>query len=126
MGQLGGGLRLSPQRLRGDKALEVKRLFPREHVIHGPAQLVGEHGQRFGFAVFVFEFGKILFPRLTLADEEDGGFGKGPAQMHVADLFARGAQSFAIRFFGALHQATIRDKILHARKAANVLNLIEE
>ncbi len=62
VGQLDGGLGLSPQRLRGDKALEVKRVFPREHVVHGPAQLVGEHGERFGFAVFVFEFRKILFP----------------------------------------------------------------
>ena len=79
VGQLDGGLCLSPQRLRGHKALEVKRLFPREHVIHGAAQLVGEHGERFGFAVFVFEFRKILFPRLTLADEEHGGFGKRPA-----------------------------------------------
>ena len=79
VGQLDGGLRLSPQRLRGDKALEVKRLFPREHVVHGPAQLVSEHGQRFGFAVFVFEFSKVLFARLTLADEEDRGFGKRPA-----------------------------------------------
>ena len=77
--QLDGGLGLSPQRLRSHKALEIKRLFPREHVIHGPAQLMGEHGQRFGFAVFVFQFRKILFPGLTLADEEHGGFGKGPA-----------------------------------------------
>jgi hypothetical protein len=79
VGQLGGGLRLSPQRLRGDKAIESKRLFSREHVIHGPAQLVGEDSQRFGFAVLVFEFGEILFPGLALADEEDRSFGKGPA-----------------------------------------------
>ena len=87
-GQLDGRLGLSPQRLRGDKALQIKRLFPREHVIHGPTQLMGEHGERFGFAVFLFQFRKILFPRLTLADKEDRGFGKGPAQMHVANLFA--------------------------------------
>ena len=78
VGQLDGGLGLSPQRLRSDKALEVKRLFPRKHVVHGAAQLVREHGQRFGFAVFVFEFRKIRFPRLTLADEEHGSFGKRP------------------------------------------------
>ena len=77
-GQLDGRLGLSPQRLRRDKALEVKRLFPRKHVIHGAPQLMGEHGQRFGFAVFVFQFGKIFFPRLTLADEQHGGFGKRP------------------------------------------------
>ena len=67
VGQLDGRLRLSPQRLRGDKALEIKRLFPREHVIHGAAQLVREYGERFGFAVFVFQFRKILFARLILA-----------------------------------------------------------
>ena len=98
MSQLGDGLCLSPQRLRGHKAVESKRVFPREHVIHGAPQLVGEHSERFGFAVFVFEFGKIRFPRLTLADEEHGGFGKGPAQMNIANLFARRPESLAIRF----------------------------
>jgi len=60
-------LHLSPQRLRGDKALEIKRLFPREHVVHGPAQLVGEYGERFRFAVFMFQFRKILPAGLVVA-----------------------------------------------------------
>ena len=77
-GQLDDRLGLSPQRLRSNKALEIKRLFPRKHVVHGAPQLVSEHGQRFGFAVFVFQFRKILFPRLTLADEQHGSFVKGP------------------------------------------------
>lgn len=79
MSQLDRGLCLSPQRLRGHKALKIKRVFPREHVIHGPAQLVSEYGQRFGFAVFLFQFRKICFPGLTLADEKYRGFGKRPA-----------------------------------------------
>jgi hypothetical protein len=79
MSQLGDGLCLSPQRLRGHKAVEIKRLFPREHVVHGPAQFVGKYGERFGFAMFVFEFHEILFPGLTLPNKEDRGFGKGPA-----------------------------------------------
>ena len=66
VGQLGGRLPLSPQGLRGNKALEVKRLFPREHVVHGPRKLMPEYGQGLGFAVFVFEFRKILFPQLVL------------------------------------------------------------
>ena len=78
-GQLDDGLRLSPQRLRSHKALEVKRLFPREHVVHGAAQLMREYRQRFGFAVFVFEFSEVHLPRLTLADEKHGRFGKRPA-----------------------------------------------
>ena len=126
VGQLGRGLPRSPQWLRGDKALEVKCLFPREHVVHGAAQLVGEHGERFGFAVLVFEFGEVHFPWLTLADKEHGGFGKGPAQMHVADLFAGDPEPFAVGFFRALDQTTIRHKILYAREAGDVLNLLEE
>ena len=79
MRQLDHGLGPSPQRSRGDKALQIKRLFPRAPVGHGTPQLVGEHGERFGFAVFVFECGEIRFAGLTLADEEDRRFGKGPA-----------------------------------------------
>lgn len=124
MSQLGQGLGLSPQRLRGDKAREVKRLSPREHVIHSAAQLMGEHGQGFGFAVFVFEFRKIGFARRTLADKQHSGFRKGPTSMDVADLFAGGAKSFPIGFLGTLHEPTIGDEILHAGKAANVVDLV--
>jgi hypothetical protein len=124
--QLGGGLGLSPQRLRAHKALESKRLAPCEPVIHGPAQLVGEHGERLGFAVFLCEFSKLRFPRRTLPDTEHGGFSKGPAQMDVPALLARGASPFPPRLFGALDQPTIRDEILHARKAGDVLDLIED
>jgi len=66
VGQLDGRLCLSPQGLRSDKAIEIKRLLPRKHVIHGPRQLMRQHGQRFGFAVFTFEFGEILFAGLVL------------------------------------------------------------
>jgi len=78
-GQLDDGLPLSPQWVRSDKALQINRLFPREQVVHGAAQLVGEHGQGFGFAVFMFALQEVRFPRLTLAEEQHGGFSKGPA-----------------------------------------------
>ena len=99
-------------------------MFPREQVIHGTPQLVGEDSERFGFAVFVFEGGKIFFAGLTLPKEEDGRFGKGPAQVHVADLLARGAQAFATGFFGTFHQPTIGHKGLHAGNARDVVNLL--
>ena len=68
--------------------MEVTHLFPREQVGHGPAHLVREHGQRCGFAVCVFKLGAILFPWLTLAAEEAGGFGNRPAERDGANLFA--------------------------------------
>jgi hypothetical protein len=95
VGQLGDRLPLSPQGLRSHKALEVKRVFPRKHGVHGPPQLMGEHGERCGFAVLVFKCGKICFARLTLTNEEHGGFGKRPPQLDVANLFTRGAEAFA-------------------------------
>ena len=67
VGQLDRRLRLSPQRLRSHKAIEIKRLCPREHVVHRTAQLVREHGERFGFAVFVCQFRKIFFAGLIVA-----------------------------------------------------------
>ena len=66
VGQLGGRLYLSPQRLRRNKALEVKRLFPREHVVHGACKLVAENRQGFSFAVFVFQFRKIFLTKMIL------------------------------------------------------------
>ena len=67
VGQLDRGLCLSPQRLRSHKAIEIKHLFPREHVVHRTAELVGEHRERFSFAVFTFQFRKILFAGLIVA-----------------------------------------------------------
>ena len=96
VGQLDGRLRLSPQRLRGHKALQVKRLFPRKHVVHGPRQFLRQHGERFGFAVFVFQFRKVRFARLIVTQEQGGGFRKRPAQMDVANLFAGGAQPLVV------------------------------
>ena len=67
VGQLDGRLRLSPQGLRGNKTLEVKCLFPHEHVVQGPRQLVPEDRSGLSFAVFAFEFHEILFSQLVLA-----------------------------------------------------------
>jgi hypothetical protein len=67
VGQLDGRLCLSPQGLRRDKAIEIKRLLPRKHIIHSPRQLVGEHGQRFALAVFTFQLGEVRFAGLVLA-----------------------------------------------------------
>jgi hypothetical protein len=66
VGQLDGGLPLSPQRLRSDKTLEVKRVFPRAQVIPGPAQLVREYRERFSVVVLVFSFRTIFFAGLIM------------------------------------------------------------
>jgi hypothetical protein len=39
-------------------------LVPREHVIDGPGQLLGQHGERFARAVFAFQLGEVLLAKL--------------------------------------------------------------
>ncbi len=60
-------------------------MFPREQVIHGPRKLVPEDRQGLGFAVVVFYLRKIFLA--IVPEEEERGFGQGPAQLHVANLF---------------------------------------
>ena len=76
-------------------------------------------------AVVVFECGKILFAGLPLTEEQPGGCGTGPAQRDGAELFARRPQSLAVRFFGALHHATVGDDLLPTGKARDGLTLLE-
>ena len=66
VGQLDGRLWLSPQGLRSDKALAINRLLPRQQVIPGARPLMGQHGQRLSFAVFVLPFRKIFLAGLVL------------------------------------------------------------
>jgi hypothetical protein len=106
--------------------LESKHLFPREPGVHSPGQLGREDGERLGFAVLVFELRKIRLAQRVVASEEHGRCGKSPAQMDVADFLARGPEPFAPGLLSAFDQAAIRDEILHARKTAEVLPLVEQ
>ena len=88
-----------------------------------PGQLLGEHGEGLALAVFAFELGEIRLPQLVLAQEEDGGFGESPFELGVANLFARQPVPLARRFFGTFGEPTVRDEVLHARKAGNGVDL---
>ena len=84
---------------------------------------MGEPGERCGLAVFLFQLGEIVLPRLTLTNKQHGGFGKRPPSMDVAHLVARGAQLFTTGLFGALHQPTLRDELVPPRKPVHVVKL---
>ncbi len=43
----------------------------------------------------------------------------------MANLFAGGAQPFAVRLLGALHHTAVGHEILYARKARAILNLVQ-
>lgn len=46
--------------------------------------------------------------------------------MDIADLLSARAGAFAGRFFGALDQTAVGDKVLDGGKAIDIVNLIEE
>jgi len=61
-----------------------------------------------------------------LAQEQAHHLGKRPLEMGIADLGPAGADALAGRFVRALHQAAVRDEVLHATEAADVLDFVEQ
>lgn len=58
--------------------------------------------------------------------EQNGGFGKGPLEMRVADLLARGLQVLARRVLRTLAQATIRGQGLPPGEAVHVMDVVAQ
>ena len=75
-----------PSRLH--ESLQVEGLVALEHVVDGPAELVGEDREGLGLAVLPLEALAVLHSFCVVAQEEDGRFGEGPLQVGVADLAA--------------------------------------
>jgi len=51
---------------------------------------------------------------------------KGPLQMSVADLGPSSTELLACRTVLALHQSRVGEKVLHSRKAVDVLDLVRD
>ena len=51
---------------------------------------------------------------------------KGPAQVRIADLLSAVARLFAVRLLSRLDQAAVGGKVLRARKAGDIFNLVED
>ena len=99
------------------KSFHVESLFTPKHVIDGASEFVGQRGQSFRLAVFLFQPGQIRLALRVVAEEPDGGFRKSPLQMRVADLVARCAVEFYSGFFLRFHQPAVGSEILDAGEA---------
>ncbi len=86
-------------------------MCPREHVVHGPRQLLRQHGQRFALAVFAFQLGEVALPELVLAQEEHGGFREGPLELRVANLLARKAAGLASPLLGTFDEPAVGEEV---------------
>jgi hypothetical protein len=56
-----------------------------KHVIDGTGQLLGSYRQGFAFVMFFLQADEVFLRRRMVAEEQDGGFRKGPLQVGVAD-----------------------------------------
>jgi len=87
---------------------------------------VGQHGQGLSFPVFAFELGKEFFAFRISSEEEAGGFGEGPFEMGVSDLFPGGSVFFPCGFLDGLDQSAIGGELLDASKSGDIVDLIED
>ena len=65
----------------------VKSLLVFKHEIDGAAELVSEDREGLGFTMFTGEPFEKLFAWFVAFEKKYGGFGEGPLEMGVADLF---------------------------------------
>jgi hypothetical protein len=109
-----------------EKLLHSKGYLAFEQVINGPCQLVGQDGEGFALAMPMLQTSQVFLSWEIMAQEQHRSLGKSPLEVGMTDLLARGASAFARGCLGTLHQATIRDKILHAWEAVYVMDVIEQ
>src|SRR4029453_16468707 len=86
---------------------------------------MGEDCSGLALARFFHEACEVLLACGMVPQEQHRGFGEGPREVGMADLLARGPIAFAGGFFGTLDQPARGDKLLHAWKAMNIVDLIQ-
>jgi hypothetical protein len=71
-----------------EKSVHIKPRFPFQPVVDRPSQLVGQEGPGFPLIVGFLQAGQRFLPRLVVPQKQHGGFGKGPLEVRMANLFA--------------------------------------
>ena len=112
----------------GDEALGIKDSVVFEHVINGAGEFDGQNGVGLEFIAAHAGFK----PLSEGADEgvvafgDDGGFGKGPAEIGVAKLLTAEPFDFAGGGDGAFDEAAIAEEILDGWEAGDVADFVKE
>jgi hypothetical protein len=84
-----------------------------------------QDGQRFACAMVSLQAGQKPLAVGIVTQEQWGSFRKGPREMGLADVLARGAQAFAGGCFRPRDQATLRGAVLHPWEAGDVMEFVE-
>jgi len=82
--------------------------------------------QGFTFVMFFLQTAQKLLALGIIPQEQGGGFGKSPLEVRIADFVAGSPQAFATRFLAAFDQAAIRGEVLHAWKAVDIVDFVEQ
>lgn len=64
--------------------IHIDRRVTLEQIIDGPRALLGQYRQGFARAIRVLHAPIVFLPWGVIAQEQDGGFGKGPREVHMA------------------------------------------
>jgi hypothetical protein len=97
-----------------------------EHVIDGPGQLMGQHGQGVAFVMCFLQTGEVWLRWRMVSQKQDRGFRKGPFEVGIAALGARGAQAFAGGFLGPFDQTALGGKILYPGEAVDIMDFVAQ
>jgi hypothetical protein len=114
-----------PSPLRRETLLHRKDGSSREHVKHRELYFVGEDRQGLTFAVLLVDPRQDLLAVFRMAQEQHGGLGERPLQMHVAHLRAARPEFLSTRLVHALDQPRVGGTLLHATKPRDVVNLVQ-
>jgi len=76
----------------GEEGIHAEGFLSFEHEVYSPADLVGEDGERFSFAVLADQAAVIVLSLFVYPDEETGRLGECPLEVDVADLGVLGAE----------------------------------
>ena len=85
-----------------------------------------QNGQGCPLVMLFRQSGQIFLACLIVAQKQRRRFGKGPCEMSVPDLCARGPQAFATRCLRTCAQATVRSKVLHAGETFDLVDCVEQ
>jgi len=121
--QLGVKLTDSPP-FMGQDSLHIKGDLSFEHVIDGTGQFVSQDGP--GLAVLFLQLSQACLSFGVIPQASDGGFGKGPCEMGMANVAPRGARAFAVRLLGTLDLSAGGGKLLYPGKTVDRMDFVKQ
>jgi hypothetical protein len=85
-----------------------------------------QDAQGFPLVMLLLQTAQQLLALGIVTQAESGSFRKGPLEVRIANVFARGAQACATRFLAAFDQAARRGEVLHAWETVDLMNFVEQ